>query len=1143
MKTIYGIICLLGVTLVSLSILSGCKGDKGKARILIFAKTAGYHHESIPTGIKAIEKLGAENNFDVDTTTDGRYFTDDSLKHYAAVVFLNTTDTADVLLDNYQKADFERYIQAGGGFVGVHAAADAEYHWGWYNRLVGASFKSHPAQQEATLNIVDASNESTKHLPNPWKRKDEWYNFKNLNKDVHVLIKIDEKSYTGGENGDDHPMAWYHDYDGGRAFYTELGHTNESYSEDNYLKHLLGGIKYAIGDNKELNYSKATTFRVPEKERFTKTQLVAGTFTEPTEMTILPNLDIMIVQRRGEIFYYTSGTKSVKQIATLNVYWKTSTPGVNAEEGVMGLSKDPDFAKNHFVYIYYSPVDTSVNRLSRFTMINDSIDLKSEKMILQLYSQREICCHTGGSIAFGKDRMLFLSTGDNSTPFDEPKQKYVNHGYAPLNDEPGHMQYDARRSAGNTNDLRGKILRIKVAEDGTYTIPDGNLFKASDKARGEIYVMGNRNPYRISVDQKNGFLYWGEVGPDASTDSLDTRGPRGYDEVNQAKKAGYFGWPLFIGNNYPYQQYNYTNGTTNGKFDVAHPMNTSRNNTGLQELPVPTPAFIYYPYAYTKDFPQVASGGRNAMAGPVYYTDMFPKDTRYPDYYNKKLFIYDWIRGWIKVVTMNDKGDFEMMEPFADNMKFNSMIDMEVGPDGKLYGLEYGTGWFSKNPDAGLFRLDFNGGNIPPEVNKITVDRMSGQLPFKITASVTATDIEKSKLKYTWDFGNGTTKETTEPNVDYTYNTAGDYNITVTVKDDKDAATKSAPVNVYAGNEAPQVDIKINGNQSFYFAGTPVNYEVVTKDKEDTATDVTNLIVSADYAEGTDKAGASMGHQVLSEAMMGKNLMQSLDCKACHKLDEKSVGPAYNDVSKKYLKQTDAMAYLVNKIQKGGAGVWGEVAMPAHPDLKDNDARQLVSYILSLSAEKTKSLPAKGSLNATLNKPVKPAGNLYITASYTDKGGNNLKPMMGSKIITLRNSAYDLSGVNTMDGFSKMSYGGRNMMLIPANGSFTIDSIDLTSIKSIAMMIGWQAGPLSASAFDIYLDNANGKKLGTINFEGVPAPAPGAKPSATPTMKMLSGAIEPVTDGKLHNVYITAKAKDPKIGGTAALTMLQFMQK
>jgi len=322
---------LLALAVISF-FFSGCSNKRsGKPRVLVFTKTAGYHHASIPVGAAAIMKLGQENDFDVDTTSNADYITEDSLKHYSAVVFLSTTDTADLLLDHYQKADFERYIQAGGGFVGIHAATDAEYHWGWYTRLIGAHFLSHPEQQIATLDVVDQDHISTKHLPKQWSRKDEWYNFKNLSPDVHVLIKIDEKSYKGGVNGDNHPMAWYHEYDGGRAWYTELGHTDESYADPNYLKHILGGIEYAIGDNKELDYSKVTQERAPDEDRFTKTQLVQGTFFEPTEMTVLPNLDILILQRRGEIMLYKHDTKTVKQAGFLNVYWKTNTPGVNAE--------------------------------------------------------------------------------------------------------------------------------------------------------------------------------------------------------------------------------------------------------------------------------------------------------------------------------------------------------------------------------------------------------------------------------------------------------------------------------------------------------------------------------------------------------------------------------------------------------------------------------------------------------------------------------------------------------------------------------------------------------------------------------------------------------------------------------------------
>src|SRR5215471_12183038 len=214
--------------------------------VLVFSKTTGFRHDSIPDGIAAIRALGAEHGFRVDDTEDPERLTDAALAQYRVVVFLSTTGD---ILDPAQKAAFERYIRSGGGFVGIHSASDTEYHWPWYGRLVGTWFASHPQIQRATIRIGDAGHPSTKSLPAKWERTDEWYNFRtNPRSAVHVLATVDEASYSGGAMGADHPIAWCQTIGSGRSWYTAMGHTAESYAEPLFRLHLLGGIESAAGE-------------------------------------------------------------------------------------------------------------------------------------------------------------------------------------------------------------------------------------------------------------------------------------------------------------------------------------------------------------------------------------------------------------------------------------------------------------------------------------------------------------------------------------------------------------------------------------------------------------------------------------------------------------------------------------------------------------------------------------------------------------------------------------------------------------------------------------------------------------------------------------------------------------------------------
>jgi cytochrome c len=1072
------LVCLALLFLASMSLPVVTAAQQ--PRVLVFSKTSAFRHSSIPNGIAAIRKLGQENGFAVDATEDAGAFTRKNLARYSAVVFLSTTGD---VLNPAQQDVFERYIQAGGGYVGVHSATDTEYDWPWYGRLAGAYFNGHPGNpnvRKGSYRVLDTTHVSTQGLPTHFDREDEFYNFKSIDPTIRVLIEIDEKSYEGGTNGEHHPMSWYHDFGGGRAWYTNMGHTEATYTEPLFLQHLLGGLRYAIGTG-AVDFSRAR----PEENRFTRVVL-AEKLDEPIELAVLPDERVLFIERHGYVNLYKPSEASprVRRIATIPVSTKYADSS-QAEDGLLGLAADPNFAANGWIYMYYSPAGPDAkNVLARFTMTGDSLDLASKKVLLEIPTQRLQCCHTGGSIAFDAQGNLYVSTGDNSNPFAT--------AYAPIDERPGRMPWDAQKSSANTNDLRGKIIRIHPEPDGTYTIPGGNLFpNGTAKTRAEIYTMGHRNPYRISVDKHTGFVYWGEVGPDANVDSVG-RGPRGYDEIGQARSPGNYGWPDFVGNNQAYYKTTVIDSvTTQGgpQFDPAHPVNTSPNNSGLNQLPPARGAFIWYPYGPSPDFPIVGTGGRTAEAGPVFSRDDFRNAARpFPPYYDGKLFIYEFMRHWIMAVTMDKNGDLTSIEQFMPNAKFAAPIEMEFAPNGDLYILEYGTIWFSGNDDARLVRIEYNAGNRAPVV-AATVDHAKGALPLRISLSSAGTvDLDEDSVRYAWTITQrrAVVARSTAPNPSITFRQAGTYTATLTVTDAQGAATSAPPIEMVAGNQPPTVGIDlVGGNSTFFFPGVPVRYAVRVTDREDGTLrrgriPPRRVAVRAQYLPD--------GSEVSSPADQGRHLVEAGDCLSCHQLNRTSIGPAYLGVARKYRDDTTASARLSKKIREGGSGVWGPVAMPAHPALSAEQADAMVAYIRSLAdsgaAATPPSLPVRGAYTPppAAGSGDAPHGVVRLRAAYTDRGANGVPAITSEKTLELRSPTVIVADGEMSAGVSKQTDERAPVPIAVANrsgSSVALKQIDLTGVGAVTFLV---AAPAQYQAkggkIAVHLDAPTGTWLG-----------------------------------------------------------------
>ncbi len=719
----------------------------------------------------------------------------------------------------------------------------------------------------------------------------------------------------------------------------------------------------------------------PPDARFSVEVLAQG-MPQPMELELAPDGRIFLIEIAGKLRIWKPGAGALIDAGTVEVT-------TEQENGLLGFALDPHFADNQWIYLYFSPKAVEGQRLSRFTMKGDALDLASEKILLTFGEQRRECCHHAGSVEFGPDGCLYVSTGDNTHPHAD------SNGYAPLDERPDREPWDAQKSASNPNDLRGKILRVRPKPDGTIEIPAGNLFPpGTPGTRPEIYCMGCRNPWRMSIDERTGYVYWGEVGPDAGGDG--PRGPRGYDEVNQARKAGNFGWPYFIGNNFAYSHYDYATKTLGAPYDPAHPRNDGRNNTGAKDLPPAVPAFIYYPYGASKEFPEVGQGGRTACAGPVFhYKPEFEKTNGFPADFDNCLLWWDWERRIVKWARLDKDSNLVGIEPFTGAVKVKRMLDAVFGPDGQLYAIDYGESW-GANADSKLFRVSFNHGNIPPTA-VATASPSSGPLPLKVhlsAAGSTDPDGDAAQLKHEWRLAGKTVATTAEGDV--TIGDAGDQKIELTVTDAAGSSTVTTTA-VVAGNSQPVVTLSAPANGTFYQPGEKVAWRASVTDAEE-----------GESAKEPDL----FGPRVLVTATLdrggveapGLALMKSADCFNCHAPEHRIVGPAFLEIAAKYRGVPGAVEASVDRVQKGSSGVWGPVPMLPHGHDTREQITQMVSWVHALKPGADQPQLQRGlSGEFTIPAEAAAARAVKIEATFTDAGQAPATPLTGHATVTLRN--------------------------------------------------------------------------------------------------------------------------------------------
>ncbi|MGW3606012.1 ThuA domain-containing protein [Micromonospora sp. NPDC005161] len=713
-----------------------------------------------------------------------------------------------------------------------------------------------PAVNRAVVNILDRNHPATASLPITLTRSDRWENWDpNPIGTVHTVAQVEERHYNAGPgaNGPFHPVSWCRDYDGGRSFYTGMGHTEGSYGEAAFRTHLTGALKWTTGlERGDCQATIAANYKV---ERLTATNQTGqlDQIGEPHGLTIAPDGTVFYVGKAacpsgpvadwnnpnvglgcGTIHSWDPRTKQAKLLTTLEVMGNRGSGSelVKNEEGLLGIVPDPTFAENGWLYVYWMPHE-SVDRvkrvgqrtISRFTYDRETqtIDQATRKDLLQFPVQIHSCCHAGGGMAFDAKGNLYVGSGDNNS--SEGSQGYSGNNWT--QEYQGISFQDARRTSGNTNDLAGKIIRIHPEADGTYTIPEGNLFPpGTEKTRPEIYVMGVRNIARLQVDPKHQWLTAGWVGPDASSPS-PTLGPAKYETATIITSAGNHGWPYCMGNRQPYRDRSSTDATVlTGWYDCDNLKNESPRNTGLVDIPPARDNMIWYSpdgggpvfpkrtdgsglptyvaadATYTQ--PYLRGGGQAIMSGPTYHRDLVDTTSgvAWPAHWDGKWLIGDQSNPNNRVAVTVDPAGVPTAAPpvFAESLRaiipggngdarLQSWMDAKFGPDGALYLLDYGGGFFSLHPNQKLIRITYTGGAPTPAPAASSVAVQNKPLTMAFNGS------RSGGVSHRWEFGDGATS--TEANPRHTYARVGTYTAKLTVKyADGETATVQTTVTV-----------------------------------------------------------------------------------------------------------------------------------------------------------------------------------------------------------------------------------------------------------------------------------------------------------------------------------------------------------